>query len=362
MFVINSSIEQQLVTQEIGEQWIRDVFKTYGNIELIEIFHKENATIWAYLTFSKDDEAYSALVEASKLDEIDTILPADSWCQPPSSSCTEPVDNDTVAEALRQFEIANVAGESQKDVSELLRKLISLSTKSNSELLKETLNNRILPSVKTFDFHLTDLYGTSISLREARSILRCIGPYISQLGVRFKMDKYPKNLDRFFFKMCQYIGPNLNAIRLKFVPTNQDWLHQLRPLLNRIESLCVETSNYDFDYDIDFQLFCPNLKTLKIYMNLNGQLLSKKQPKLERITILHNQYMEERLVLELMKNNPQLLYLKIEANDCNNLLKQIPIHLPKLQKLCLYQGYPDICADNLGEFKINNVFLVQSFE
>lgn len=318
---------------------------------MIEVFHKENDSIWAYVTYSKDDEAYSAL-EASKLDEIDTILPADTWCQPQPSSflCTEPIDNDTVVDALKQFEIANGAGGSQKDVSDVLRKLISLSTNSNSELLKEALNNRILPSVKTFDFHLTAANnGTSINLRETRSILRCIGPYISQLGVSFKMDKYPKNIDRFFVKMCQYIGPNLNTIRLKFVPTNQDWLQQLRPLLNRIECLNIQTSNYDFEYDIDFQSYCPNLKTLKLSMNLNGELLSKKQPKLERISILHNQYMQERLVLEFMKNNPQLLYLKIEANDSNNLLKQIPIHLPRLEKLCLYQGYPNICADYLGE-------------
>lgn len=102
-------------------------------------------------------------------------------------------------------------------------------------------------------------------------------------------------------------------------------------------------------YDIDFQFYCPNVKTLKLKMNLNGTLLSKAQPKLERLSMLHNQFMEEKLVLEFMKNNPQLKYLKIEANDCDNLLKQIPLYLEQLEKLCLYQGYPNITAENLGE-------------
>lgn len=283
---------------------------------------------------------------ASKLDEIDTIKPADTWSQPSSFLCTEPIDDKTVAVELSNFEIANT----RKDASDSLRKLISLSTKLNSEMLKETLNNRILPTVKTFDFQITNATNdTVITLNETRSILRCIGPYISDLGIYFRMDKYPKNIDRYFFKMRQYIGPNLKTVRLKFFPTYQDWFEQLKPLLSKIECLVLETSNYDFDYDIDFQLYCPNLKILKMSMNLNGTLLSKEQPKLERISMLNNQFMEERLVLEFMKNNSQLLYLKIEANDCNNLLNQIPIHLPMLEKLCLYQGYPNISADNLGE-------------
>lgn len=285
------------------------------------------------------------------MDGIDKILPADTWCQG-SMVCEETVQDDEIVDTLSKFEKAHVDGGDSRTISDLLRKLISFSTKSSSEILKEALNNRILPSIKSFDFHITDTNGTSMTLREARSILRCIGPHISQLGVYFRMDKYPENIDRYFFKMCQYIGQNLNTIRLKFVPTYRDWINPLSALLNRIEYLDIQTSNYDFDYDIDFQLYCPNLRTLKLSMNLKGELLSKKQPKLERFTNLQNQYMEERLVLEFMKNNPQLLYLKIEANDSNNFLKQIPLHLPKLEKLCLYQGYPNLCANNLGELKI----------
>lgn len=289
------------------------------------------------------------------MDEIDECVPADTWCQP-SSFLSVPIDNDTIADALNKF--PNEAGESQTGVMDLLRKLISFSATSNSELLKEALNNRILPSVKSFDFHITNLNGTVMTLSETRSILRSIGPYISQLGICFRMDKYPKNINRYFHKMCQYVGPNLNTLRLRSVPAYQDWLEPLKPLLNRIECLVISTSNYDFDYDIDFQLYCPNLKLLKITMNLNGTLLSKKQPKLEKISILDNQYMEERLVLEFMKNNPQLLYLKIAANDCNNLLQQIPQHLLKLEKLCLYQGYPYMSANNLGEYTLLSLIIL----
>lgn len=317
---------------------------------MVEVFSNENNTKWAYLTYSKDEEAYHAFTEASTLTEIEQILPADTWCQP-SSLSSEPIEtNDTIDEIIKKFEISKIM-EQRKDQFDLLRQLISLSTKSNSESLRETLNDRILPSVKMFDFELGDNDNDKrICLSEVRSILRSIGPYISDLGLHFKMDKYPSNINRYFFKMCQYIGPNLNKMRLRFFPTNENWLLNLQPLLTRIECLYLQTSNYNFEYDIDLQLYCPNVKTLKLSMNLNGELLSKRAwPKLERFSNLHNQYMEERLVLEFMKNNPQLLYLKIEAHDCNNLLQQIPMHLPKLEKLCLYQGYPDICADSLGE-------------
>lgn len=343
-------IQTNIVFQDIGEEWIKETFQKYGKIELIEVFSNENNTKWAYLTYLRDEEAHLALTEGSTLIEIEQILPADTWCQPSSLSSGPVPTQDTINEILNEFKVANI-GERSKDVSGLLRQLISLSSKSNSESLKETLNNRILPSAKKFDFELGDNDNEKrISLNEARLILRCVGPYICDLGLNFKMDKYPNNIDRYLFKICQYIGPNLTTIRLKFFPTNRNWLLHLQPLLRRIECLCLQTSNYDFDYDIDLQLHCPNLKTLKISMNLKGELLSKKAwPKLERFSNLHNQFMEERLVLDFMKNNPQLKYLKIEANDSNNLLQQISIHLPQLEKLCLYQGYPDICADNLGE-------------
>ncbi|KAJ6646609.1 hypothetical protein Bhyg_01822 [Pseudolycoriella hygida] len=330
-------------------QWIRDNFEICGDIEQIDIFYGENSGSWAHVTFSTDEGAYRAFTEGSKFEEICEILPADTWSQPSSVPCMEPVEKDTVADLLTKFDVISRDSEKdQKSLFDLLRTLISISSKSNSDLLKETLNNRILPSVKRFDFQLSDYTNRSaISLSETRSILRCIGSHISELGIYFRMDKYPKNVERYFYKMCQYIGPNLKTIRLKYVPSDQGWLLHLKPLLNQIELLDIRTFNYDFEYDIDFQQYCPNLKTLKIYMNLNGTLLSKKQPKLERISILNNQYMEERLVLEFMKNNPQLLYLKIEANDSNNLLKQIPLHLPNVEKLCLYEGYPDIYAENV---------------
>lgn len=306
---------------------------------------RENDCIWAYLTFSKDEEAYRAVTNGSKLDEIDVIQPANTWSQPSVLQAGPEPDERVVAEAIRRFDASSNGSQQNQD---LLRKLLSLSTKSNSVLLKEALN-RILPSVRTFDFQLTGDNGTVMPLNEVRTILRCIGQHISELGIYFRFEKYPTDVNRYFDKMCQYVGPNLNAMRLKYFPPTVEWLERLKPLLGRIERLVLTGSNYDFDYDIDFQLYCPNLRTLKISMNLNGTLLSKKQPKMERFSNLQNQFMEERLVLEFMKNNPQLLYLRIEANDCNNLLKQIPEHLTKLEKLCLYQGYPNITANNLGE-------------
>lgn len=147
--------------------------------------------------------------------------------------------------------------------------------------------------------------------------------------------------------MCQYVGPNLKTLRLINVPPNEEWLQQLKPLLSRIDSLHVKMVCYDFDLDLDFQSYCPNLKTLKIRMNLRGELLTKPWPSLERFSNRDNQYMEERLVLEFMKNNPQLKYFKVFANDCNNFLQQIPEHLINLEKLCLYEAYPSISGENL---------------
>lgn len=244
--------------------------------------------------------------------------------------------------------MAHTSGQSQRDGLLSPRELIFKAVKSKAPRVMEALN-RILPLVQKFEFQLTDANGTAILLSEVRSILQCIGKHISELSVTFRMDKYPQYTDRYYRKICQYIGPQLKTLKLSGVPANEQWLIALKPILCQIECFSVRTSNYDFDYDIDFEVYCPNVQTLDICMNLRGTLLSKKQGKLKKLSMLNNQYMEETLVLEFMKNNPQLMDLTIQANDCNNFLKQIALHLSKLEHICLHQGYPNITADNLGK-------------
>lgn len=274
-------------------------------------------------------------------------MPADTWTQPAILTPLEEITNNKIPEAMKKLQDDIFRLNIGVDISNLLRQMLSLSSSSN-EPWKESMENRIFPLAKKFTLALADPeYGPNIPLGEARTILRSIGPYVYDLCVDFIQEKWPQNLNRYFYKMCQYVGPNLKILRMKQVAPNEDWLLQLKPLLSRIESLYVRTSNYDFDFDIDFQSFCPNLKTLNICMNLKGEFLAKPWPKLEGISNRNNQYMEERLVQEFMKNNPQLKYFDVAANDCENLLQQIPEHLVHLEELCLYQGYPSITGDNL---------------
>lgn len=275
-------------------------------------------------------------------------MPADTWHQPVS---LEPIEQTTACsetEAMKQLEDdilkLNLDGRDNCEIPSNLLRRISASTST----LKETMKHQIERFAKKFTFILHSTYEPIIPLAEARSILRAIGPYVVDICVNLTTERWPRNIDRFYYKMCQYVGPNLKTLRMINVPNDEDWIQQLKPLLSRIESLYVTMCNYDFDFDIDFQSYCPNVKTLKIRMNMKGELLTKPWPKLEKLSIRDNQYMEERLVLEFMKNNPQLKYFKVAANDCENLLQQIPEHLPNLEKLCLYQAYPNISAENLS--------------
>lgn len=238
----------------------------------------------------------------------------------------------------------NICDAAGIDSSNLLRQILSF----NSQPWKESMEHQIEQLAKKFTFVMVDSrYAPNMSLREARAILRTIGPYVCDLCVNFRDAKWPRNVHRFYQKMCQYVGPNLKILRLVYVPNDENWLNQLKTLLCRIETLYVTMTNYDFDFDIDFQSYCPNLKTLKLHANLKGELLAKAWPKLERFSNRDNQYMEERLVLEFMKNNPQLKYFKVYANDCDNFLQQIPEHLHNLEELCLYQAYPSLSGDNV---------------
>lgn len=341
-----------LFSQHITESWIQQKFQSYGQIEHIEVFAGENSATWAYITFFEDEHAYAAFTDVSsnKPFEIEKILPADSWCQPATTEPAAENKDNTVpeTESMKQLqdEISklNLNAHDHDDASELLRRILA-STNDQWKTSMVRKNERL---ARNFTFVVVvSEYAPNIPLAKARSILRTIGPYVCDLCVNFRDNKWPANIERFFYKMCQYVGVNLKTLRLINVPNNEDWLKQLKPLLARIETLHVAICNYDFDFDIDFQSYCPNLKTLKIRMNLKGELLTKPWPKLESLSIRDNQYMEERLVLEFMKNNPQLKYFKVAANDCDNFLPQISEHLHNVEKLCLYQAYPNISTGNL---------------
>lgn len=292
--------------------------------------------------------AHSALIDMTSSNqpfEIDKILPADTWCQP-----VEPVDAEAIdeSEAMKQLQdelsSLNINKESNIDTSDLLRRILSFK----SDAWQQTMQSKIEQLAKQYTITIFDpREGPNPTLANVRTCLRTIGSYVVDLRVQFKDGKYPKQIDRFYQKLSQYIGPNLKSLRLVYMPNNDEWLHQLKPLLSRIESLHVSMSNYDFDFDIDFQLFCPKLKTLKINMNLRGELLTKAWLSLERWSNRNNQYMEERLVLDFMRNNPQLKYLNVAANDSENLLQQIPEHLINLEHLVLYEAYPGLNAGNL---------------
>lgn len=315
----------------------------------MEIFEERDHT-WAYVTYVDNNDVIYAL-HATRLEEIEFIVPADTWVQPEPLSSSEQ-DTEKILAELNEFETAHKSGQSRSDRALSLRELILMAANSTVPSVTEALN-RILPLVQTFEFQSTNATGTVIPLTEVRSILRCIGQHITELSLVFRMGKYPKNVERYYQKICQYVGPQLKTLKLNGVPPIQEWLIGLKPILCRVECFCVKLDNYDLDYDIDFELYCPNVKILAISSNLNGTLLSKsKLPKLMKMSMMHNQYMEESLVLDFLKNHSQLVYLTIEAHDCDNLLKQIPMHLPKLQHLCLHQGHPNITGQNLGEFPI----------
>ncbi|KAJ6641784.1 hypothetical protein Bhyg_06727, partial [Pseudolycoriella hygida] len=323
------------------EQWVRTAFKKIDSIESVEIF-EENGRTWAYLTYEDSGDVYRAIRDAPQLEEVEVVLPADTWVQ--KTSFSHPVvDCEALVVALNKYEASLSTGQTHDVLS--IKELISMATKTDSLSVKEALD-RILPWVKNFEFTITNNDGVAVLLSEVRSTLRCIGQHICHLSITFRMSIYPKYINRYWEKICQYAGPQLNSLKLTCIPNNQEWLVTLQPLLNRIQHLDVLMINYDINYDIDFALYCPNLISLKIFMNLNGTLLCKNQPTLQHLTMLHNDFMDH-IFQDFLRNNPQLVYLKISANDCIGLLQKIALHLPALQGLCLHRGYPEIRAEYL---------------
>lgn len=318
-------------------------------IDEIDFKHDgENNLDWAYAKLKAESLAYELLKKKEHPNGIKTVLPADTWHQPFALTDEQKEVNAQIA--LKSFDefIKNGQIDQASDVfytREFARALRSFDFLPEEH--RGTLRSACFANTKRFHFYLGS-DNRKMLLRDARNLMKMIGASVDELIVDGLFKAWPENSPRYLFKISQLTGPNIQSLVLKNIPADTTWVKPMKSVLERIKALDISTDNYDFvEYDLDLQEICPNLRSLKVKMNMKGGFLVKHWPSLEKFSNQHNQYMEERLVTEFMKNNPQIKYLKVDANDCNRLTKEIVEYLPKLESLCLIDAYPDIAAANV---------------
>lgn len=309
----------------------------------------EANTHWGYAKVKEELLTNKLLNQKSHQNGFETIVPADTWNQPftLTSDQKESLEKIALQNYLQFLQNGQIKQDSDIFYSLEFTKALR-SIESLPEELQNNLRSKCFSEIKYFQFYFDD-HEKKLLLRDARMLMKMIGPSIEKIILNGLWKHWPNNAARYLYKISQLSGNNLHTLILRNIYNDETWIKPLNAILKRIKLLDISTNNYDFDeYDLNIPEMCPQLETLKIRMNMKGEFLPKYWPTLIKFSNQHNEYMTEQLQWDLMKKNPQIKYLKIDASDCNNLTKKIVEYLPKLEVLCLTDNYPGFSTENLS--------------
>lgn len=202
--------------------------------------------------------------------------------------------------------------------------------------------------------HITKLKITdprrnpSVTLARTRQILQCVGLYIEDLTVEWNEYSGNEKLTRYLQKIGQNIGKRIRVLRLNNLLLDDDLIEYIRPVLHHLHTLEIRVYNADFELDIDFQAFCPNLTKLKLLQNMQLVKASNRPwPNLEHLSIVGNEYMVVETFKAFLEHNPQLKCLKFTAYDCEERFRDVVQYLKNVEKLTILPSFPNITSSNL---------------
>lgn len=275
-----------------------------------------------------------------KIEIINCVLPADTYHQPTVNK----QDIDTEMIDLKHS-ILNLNEDCLRQIFECcdLETLVNLS--EVCQRFHEILHRTQFPKFKAITFNLNR--DQKMNVCKVRRILRCIGPYLCDITIEAYYNEKFENLIRYFHKIGQYVGTNMRQLCMNQILPVPELLNGINGILRRIEILKIVVYNGDFDFDIDFRTLCPNLIKLKLLQNAQFVENAGKWNKLRNLSVIHNEFMVSSTFISFMENNPLLNSLKVTAYSSDTTVKEIGRCLPNLEKLTLYQGFPDISSANL---------------
>lgn len=338
---------------EFTEDQISRHFRKFGEIESIELMPAPNTE--AFVTWVNDRSAYLAQLQfefdrESRKQQPFHLQPADSWEQP--NEIAKRAQNFSSADTIQTSKIFTL----NEDCFIHLFKFLDLDTLVNlsdvCKLFNSVLKQYIFPHIRHFTvYNLNDTF--SMPLAKMHRTLRCIGPHITDLKYTCNIYNDLNRTTRFLQALAQYIGSNLR--RAQFINSlicEEDQIMIIAPILRDLESLEIRDMNFDFESDVDFEAFCPNLVELKLNINMRLMKCCKPWRRLRHLSTMSNKFLNTMTFLAFVEQNPQLAVLEIDLFDAGIRLKKIADHLPLLEKLTL-----DSVDWNLGAW--NFIYIAQ---
>lgn len=328
-------------------------FERYGEIQSVDIRCNNSTTgrkgPFAYVTFSDSLAAIKAVDEYPETaNEKFKIQPADTWHQPGARQC--PIETPADVKPRVSLHILN------DDCLLKIFEMCDLETLSTAFDVCQRFRQLIQGTLSKYRSFTLDVGKKN--LQQIRQTLRLIGSGINKLQLDFEAYflytiRNRLSLDRLLQKIAQYVRGSIEELTITNLRLTDDVLEQLTPLLAQIKVLKIDNEDYneDFNYDVDFRQYCPNLITLKVNESMTFVSNSGPWRCLENVTFARTYLMNGATFDTFCKNNPQLTKLRIELYESDDILNSISNHLQSLVKLAISSDNPFLPDTLLASLK-----------
>ncbi|XP_055304307.1 uncharacterized protein LOC129569487 [Sitodiplosis mosellana] len=313
---LNTDSDSTLPIQGFSVDLIRQHSERFGNIESIEML--PNKETEAHVTFVSDRSAYSMQSqhefdkEARRKQQFQ-IQPADTWEQPREN--TNPLPKEDLEQTSEIFML-------NEDC--LLHLFMFLDVGSLVDmadvckLFNRLLHRYCFPRIRKFEVINSYIpYTFFMPLAKMHRVLRCVGPYITDLIFECNVDEWEIKHDvvtRFLEVLAENVGTNIRRawISCRTICKN-DRISKLAPIFRHLELLQLKANNYTFD--IDFHTMCPNLVDIQVDVNVPMRGCVKPWKSLRRLAIINSSINTADLI-KLIALNPQLTHIEFK-DDLN---------------------------------------------
>lgn len=270
---------------------------------------------------------------------IPKILPADTWKQPKiaddemENDCFKQLNDDCLIHIMDYLSFNTLI-----DLAEV------------SYRLKDLISEIYFPKRKHLAFSFDRSDSRSLpptTLARMRRALLAVGQYLESAKITFNFDFKPPNCDRVIEVFLQYLGTNLETLNINGLLLTNENISKFVSVLQRIKILKLCAWNEDFHYDLDLTQICINLKKLRISQDTAFWSNSRPWQKLENLSLGYNESIAVHTLNIFFQNNPQLKRLNFSVYDTDEAFWGISTYLKNLEKLTVYNGYPNIDSNHI---------------
>lgn len=322
---------------------LRKMFEKYGRIKSIDIVSRPNSKPFAFISYTRCEDALSCLVNKQNFPHI-YLKVADSWQQ--DAYKKQAIKEGTAPAPIEEGQILQLNDDCLRHIFEKLDLMDLIALKRTNRRFA-TVVRLVLKRYRSFDF-AEPRDKPILTVLDTKIILESVGSYIGHLSLSGHRFAESKTTDA--HRILGIVARNcfhLKELEISDIAMNPSIFKELEKIASSLEALALIDCNLEDDFG-DLLGHCLDLQRLQLCDKQTTGSFLKTIVGLKSLNVENCSQLKGSEMFLFLKNNPQLESLNI--TECQELhLNTISAisHLDDLSHLACNDSYPNVVPPNM---------------